>query len=150
MYRYRLFRAEREGAPTVIVVPGGPGSDIMRSTPNQAFALGAVSTEFANVIYADARGSGCNAYGPLEENNDQVYRTESVARDLLEIVRHEELDDYFLYGASFGSAAATVAAALAVEDGLPSPRRLILEGALGTAFASFEAYFATWPPSWRT
>jgi pimeloyl-ACP methyl ester carboxylesterase len=148
-YRYRVFPSERAGAPTVVVVPGGPGGDIMRHSPSDPLALGAIPRSHFNVIYTDARGSGCNSYPELPEAAADVFRTEHLARDLLALVRHEGLDDYMLYGASYGSAQITVAAALAEQEGSGVPRRLVLEGPLGRAFDSFDAYAAAFGGEWE-
>lgn len=144
--RYRVFDTA-PGAPTVIVVPGGPGSDIMRSSPYDAYALGAVPTSAFNVIYADARGSGCNVFDDVG-TEARTFNIDAVARDLLAVVRAEELTNYFVYAASFGTTAATVAAALAPTEGVTAPRQLVLEGTVGHAFASFDAYFATFEEEW--
>lgn len=145
--RYRVFRSPLANAPTVLVVPGGPGSDIMKLSATDPYPLGAVPPELFNIIYADARGSGCNLY-PVLTSPEKVFTIDAVARDLLAVVRAEKLTNYLLYGASFGTTAATVAGALAVSENTPEPRRLVLEGTVGRAFASFEAYFAPFEAEW--
>lgn len=145
---YRVFPARKSDAPTVIVVPGGPGGDIMRQAPTDAFALGAVPAGEVNVIYTDARGSGCNSYPALTSDSHQVFTIESTARDLLAIVRKEALGSYVLYGASFGTAQVTVAASLAEREGVPRPARIVLEGTVGKAFSSFAEYFGAFEREW--
>ncbi len=145
--RYRVFPGTRPDAPTVVVIPGGPGQNIMQNTPRAWFALGAIPEDYTT-IYTDARGSGCNTFPSLAEPDEEVFTTENTARDVLAIIRQEGLQDYFLYGASFGTAQATITAALANTDGGPIPRRIILEGALGHAFDSFEQYFSAYQSEW--
>lgn len=56
---------------------------------------------------------------------------ESQAVATLSVVRAAKLNDYFIYGASFGSAVATVAAAQINKDpSLKQPKALLLEGVL--------------------
>jgi pimeloyl-ACP methyl ester carboxylesterase len=155
--RYRFFPSARPDARTIVVVPGGPGEAIMQSSPSGSFPLGAISSDRFNVIYADARGSGCNVYPTTAS---PTYSLEAVARDVLAVVKAEGLTDYLLYGVSFGTAAATVAVAIAEAEGVTPPRRVVLEGTLGRAmsFADYTAAFAAeWTrvkpllaPAWRT
>jgi pimeloyl-ACP methyl ester carboxylesterase len=147
LLRYRVFASSRANAPTVLVVPGGPGSDIMKAEASAPFALGAVPTDLFNIIYTDARGSGCNIY-PDVPAPEKVFTVEAVARDLLAVVRAEGLTDYILYGASFGSAAVTVAGSLAASANTAAPKRIVLEGAVGRAFASFDDYFSAFETEW--
>jgi pimeloyl-ACP methyl ester carboxylesterase len=130
-YRYRVFESARPNATTVIVVPGGPGTSIMGMTPDDAFAIGAIPSDQFRIIYTDARGSGCNTY-PLEAVQPGMYRSEELARDILAVVQHEQLSDYLLYGASFGTVTTTIATALAPQLSIAPPQRLVLEGAVGT------------------
>ena len=145
--RYRVFPSSRVGAPTVVVVPGGPGGSIMRKDPKDSFALGAIPSDLFTVIYTDARGSGCNAYSDVSAP-ERGYTIRAVARDILAVVEAEKLKDYFVYAASFGTTAATVAVARAESVGVSVPRRLILEGAVGRAFATFDEYFLPFRAEW--
>ncbi len=135
----------------VVVVPGGPGGDIMRSSARDAYPLGAVPSADFDVIYTDARGSGCNAVADADlapETADAVFRAEEVGMDVAAVVRHAGLDDYILYGASFGTVAATIAAHALERDGGARPRALVLEGTVGRAFESFDAYFDAFRTEW--
>jgi pimeloyl-ACP methyl ester carboxylesterase len=145
---YRVFPGRQPGAPTVVVLPGGPGDPIMQKSPSDVFALGAVPDDYT-VIYVDPRGVGCNTFPPLEQPDETVFTTENLARDAVAIIEKEGLDDFFLYGASYGSAHATVTAAFLAAGGLPRPRRIVLEGALGRAAPSFDAYFAAYQAEWK-
>jgi pimeloyl-ACP methyl ester carboxylesterase len=145
--RYRVFPTSRPDAPTIIVVPGGPGADIMHTAPTDPTPVGAIRTTAFNVIYADARGSGCNVQPDLP-SPEKVYTIEAVARDLLAVVRAERLTNYIMYGVSFGTAAATVATSIARAEGTSLPRRLVLEGTVGHSFSSFDEYFAAFAAEW--
>ena len=146
--RYRVFAGPSPGAPTVIVVPGGPGTPLMDGAPTDAFALGAVPTAHARVVYVDARGSGCNTFPELA-GPGAAFTVEAVARDLLAVAEAEALDHVTLYGASFGTAAATVAASLAEQRGHPHIDHMVLEGTLGQAFPSFESYLRPLQAEWE-
>jgi pimeloyl-ACP methyl ester carboxylesterase len=120
----------------------------MHTAPTDPTPVGAIRTTAFNVIYADARGSGCNAL-PEVPSPEKVYSIEAVARDLLAVVRAERLTNYIVYGVSFGTAAATVATSMARAEGATPPRRLVLEGTVGHAFSSFDEYFATFAAEWE-
>jgi surfactin synthase thioesterase subunit len=53
---------------------------------------------------------------------------------VLAIVEELRLDDYMLYGISYGTLLATLVASRAEERGLPLPKAIVLEGVLGMAF----------------
>ncbi|MBK6698267.1 MAG: alpha/beta fold hydrolase [Myxococcales bacterium] len=147
-HRYRLFAAAQPSGTTVVVVPGGPGGHIMGKSPGDDYALGAIPNDAFDVIYTDARGSGCNSYPALVEAREDVYSIEEVARDVAAVVRAQKLTDYILYGASFGTTAATVAATILEHDGGPPPKAVVLEGTMGRAFDSFDSYFAAFQNEW--
>ncbi|MBT9558174.1 MAG: alpha/beta hydrolase [Myxococcales bacterium] len=146
---YRVSPAESPNAPTVVVIPGGPGQAIMHESPTRPFALGAVPYPAVSLLSLDVRGSGCNVYSDDAGPPEQVYSIDRAASDVASIVAAEGLTDYVLYGASFGTAVATAAAHELERRGLPAPKRLVLEGALGRAFPSFDAYFDAFEAEWR-
>ncbi len=158
--RYRVWEGPTEDAPTVVVVPGGPGTAILEASPEAPYALGAAPIDRARVIFVEARGSGCNVF-PAFDDPEAVYALEAVARDLLAVLDQERVEAVTIYGASFGTAVASVAASLAAEAGHPQVDHLVLEGTLGRSFLSFEDYIAPlrseWDrvealldPAWRT
>lgn len=146
--RYRVVRPAEAGAdvPTIVILPGGPGSPAMTLDPRAPFSLGAPPAG-ARLIVVDARGSGCNRYPPLEAADADVYRTEALARDVLAVLRAEGVDDAVVYAASYGSAQATVLASLAEAEGVPL-KRLVVEGALGEAFSGFDPYLEAFSAEW--
>lgn len=146
--RYRVFPSERADAPVVVIVPGGPGQALMAADPTAAFALAGVPPSVFTIVYTDARGSGCNDFADLGLPETDVYSIERVADDLAAIVGEEGLTDYYLYGASFGTTVVTVAAHRMQARGEPLPHRVVLEGIVGRAFDSFEAYFAAFEAEW--
>lgn len=146
--RYRVFESERADAPTVVVVPGGPGQALIEGDATVAFALSGAPIDDFTIIYTDARGSGCNTYPEIGLPDEDIYSIERVAEDLAAIVRNEGLTDYYMYGASFGTVASTVAVSRMEERGDPLPHRLVLEGIVGRAFDSFDSYFAAFENEW--
>ncbi len=147
--RYRVFESRRAAAPTVIVVPGGPGQALMADDAARSFALGSVPLSDFRVVYVDARGAGCNHLPKLDAPDAEVFSIDRVAEDLVALIQAEAQSDYFLFGASFGTTAVTVAAQRLEARGLPLPRRVVLEGVVGRSFTSFAEYFAPFGADWR-
>jgi len=130
-YSYKLYPGTDPNAATVIYVPGGPGQpgiDVERD-PDYA------PLEYPH-IQTDLRGIGCNAPETVEHYPDEFYRSEFFADDVIAIVEDLGLDNYVLYGISYGTALATMVASRIEARGLPPPRALVLEGVLGGAFTS--------------
>lgn len=147
-FRYRAFEASPT-APWVFVVPGGPGQSLIAEDASSNFALGAVPTAQFNIVYVDARGSGCNVFPDLGTLPDEdAYTIQRVASDVRAVIERESPDEYYLYGASFGTAVVTVAAHDLAQSAVPLPKSIVLEGVLGRAFASFDEYFAAFKSEW--
>jgi pimeloyl-ACP methyl ester carboxylesterase len=125
-YKFQIKRAADPGMPWVIVIPGGPGAP---SIGYAALAGGSIPSAY-NVVYTDPRGSNCNAppggHLPLD-----AYRTEYLARDVKAIIESLQLDDFLIYGHSYGTVQATVLASLLEQESRHKPRALVLEGILG-------------------
>lgn len=120
----------------------------MERDARAAFALGAPRPE-DTLIVIDGRGSGCNAIELGQEDAARWFTIETVADDVLAVVRARGLTDYVLYGASFGTTTALVAASRSQSSGLPPPRLVVLEGVVGRAFNGFESYFSEFEREWR-
>ncbi|MBI5514018.1 MAG: hypothetical protein HY909_09645 [Deltaproteobacteria bacterium] len=146
---YRVFEPTTPARATVVVLPGGPGQALMEQAPSDPDSLGAVPTSGVRVVYLDTRGSGCNRYRESDGDPAALYRAEWAARDVLSVVRAEGWRDYTLYGASFGTVTATVAAALAGEMAVAPPRAVVLEGVVGRGRGGFDAYFAPYAAEWE-
>jgi pimeloyl-ACP methyl ester carboxylesterase len=155
-YAYKLFpRQDGQPATTAIVLNGGPGATLLDYAPDDtgpggapAFPLGAITTAEFDVVYTDQRGSGCNqlegGFAP------DALTTEEIARDVLAIVADRQLDDYILFGSSYGTVQATRVAFRAGELGLPAARAVVLEGALGRSPAGgFDEYVAGYDAEWQ-
>ena len=132
-YRFRFRPPGRSDLPTLIFLPGGPGQPSI-GTPSEPF----VPPGFG-LVQTDPRGVGCNEL-PAGSIGDErsFYRTDELARDVLAIVDELDLDNYVLYGVSYGTVLATVTAHLAEKGGVAPPRAVILEGVVGRAFAETE------------
>lgn len=133
---YQHLDRDDGSGPTIIHVPGGPGGTSIGET------LGIPET--VDLVLTDPRGVGCNAAGAPHEAD--FYGTEKFASDVLAIVRDLELEDYIVYGHSYGTVLGTVVASKAEAEGLPPPRLVVLEGIVGPAIETDDgAYRALWP-----
>jgi pimeloyl-ACP methyl ester carboxylesterase len=172
-YRYRFFPAlhHTQDTATVIVIPGGPGGaggTLMDLSPGQDFPIGAIKNTDFNVIYVDPRGAvtlnsdaisrgepdevrvGCNIPKVAGDFPESAYRSDYNARDILEIVKKEKLSNYVIYGGSYGTVVATMAASSKLLDlaKAPSPKKVVLEGVEGHAWSSYAGYFAGFKSEW--
>ena len=131
-YAFQWVVAAEPGFPTVILLPGGPGEcAIQKGVPGdlpKGFGL----------IRTDPRGLGCNFTGELIPRDS--ISTRNLALDVLGIVNHLWLKHYYLYGVSYGTELATVAAGLAEAGAASKPDAVILEGVLGRAFRPNEVF----------
>lgn len=130
-YAFEYVPAEA-GKPTVVYIPGGPG---------QA-AIGELSDWVERVpagyglVLTDPRGVGCNFVAP-EGLKISFFQSEYVARDVLSAAQQLNLDNYMIYGISYGTVVATMAGSIAERDaGWPKPKAVVLEGVLGRGFNS--------------
>lgn len=95
----------------------------------------------------DPRGVGCNAPATADHYPAEFYDTVHFAGDVLAIVEHLELENYVLYGISYGTVLATVTASMAESEGVTPPKALVLEGIVGQAFEDGEveeSYYREW------
>lgn len=136
-YKYQYVRGTDDSKPVIVFMPGGPGG-------------GAITDDWSGfvpegygVVLTDQRGANCN-----DRRSDGFpaagYQTRYLADDVVEIVRHEGLRNYILYGHSYGTMHATMVASQiearrkAGED-LAAPAAVVLEGVIGHAFGAGEA-----------
>ncbi len=146
---FRLRPGSGVARPLVIVLPGGPGGTLIREDRN---VLSGGIPDDAPVVLTDPRGAGCNDDPRLTEDRD--FSSEWLARDVLAIVGALETArggrlDYILYGQSYGTVVATIAAAIAARESRTPPRALVLEGTLGHAFRSYEQQFTAFQAEWH-
>lgn len=124
-------------APTIVYLPGGPGGESIGR--NKEFPEG------YNLIFIDPRGVGCN-YSDAQDYPAKYLGTQFATDDILRVIKHLNLDNYILYGASYGSVLATVLANKIEKQGITPPKGVLLEGVLGKAWGTWderEQYGAT-------
>ncbi|MBL8943832.1 MAG: alpha/beta fold hydrolase [Myxococcales bacterium] len=135
-YYYQWIDRPGDG-PTIVHIPGGPGLGSIGHLPEGI-------PDDVDVVLTDPRGVGCNADGSPHEA--AFYGTEKFSTDVLAIIEDLRLDDYVIYGHSYGTVLSTVVAARTTEAGVQPPRLVVLEGTLGHAMASDDvAYRELWP-----
>lgn len=135
-YRYGSGSEILPDDKVVVFIPGGPG----QTSLDMSIAL---PSEF-KLVRIDPRGVGCNENSALE-NAD--FNSETLARDVLAVVRDLKLKNYMLQGISYGTIVATMAASLAAEEKVPAPSAVVLEGVIGRAFHNQEyiqGYLDAW------
>lgn len=130
-YRY-LYKGSH--LPTVIFLPGGPGGNSM------SYYVGAleriIEASKANVIFIDPRGVDCNFVDPAKFPPETI-STEEAAKDIIQVIKKERLENYYIYGHSYGTILATVLADLLnFESDTVAPRKVILEGVVGEAVST--------------
>jgi pimeloyl-ACP methyl ester carboxylesterase len=86
------------------------------------------------LITTDPRGVGCNAPESPDYYPAQFYSSVNFADDVIALIEDRQLDNYIVYGISYGTLLGTLLASRIEERGLPPPRALVLEGVLGQAF----------------
>lgn len=142
-FRYRFaFRRPAPGMPTVVHLPGGPGSTSIGQ------ALEWVPPSFG-LVSTDPRGVGCNPVADVDPA--AFYTTEAIAGDvvaMLAVLRAEgALGAFVLHGHSYGTLLATHVAQRLAEGEGPAPEAVVLEGVMGRAFTGEwmgQAYVDEW------
>lgn len=127
-YRYAYRPAEEANMPVVIHIPGGPGQGSIGKPLSLPYEFGVVRT--------DPLGAGCNANTSLPA--DEI-TSEDIAQAVLAVVKEIRPKRYILYGVSYGTIVATIAAAKASKAGLPPPAAVVLEGVIGRAYTPEES-----------
>lgn len=126
--RYAYREAEDPDMPVVIDIPGGPGQGSIGMPLSVPYEFGIVRT--------DPRGAGCNANAAISAEDVD---SETIAKDVLAVVRDIGAKRYILYGASYGTMVATIAASKAREAGVPEPQAVVMEGVIGRAYKPEES-----------
>jgi len=124
---YRYEKIEALGATTTIVyLPGGPG--------DHSIAKGELSEsiEAFNRIFIDPRSVGCNYQG--KGSFKGKLNTRQHAMDVFSVIKAEQLNDYIIYGVSYGTVVATILTELIEQSSFQPPKAVVLEGILGSAF----------------
>ena len=135
-YHYQYLDRGADDRPTVVHIPGGPGIPSIGRGPHLP--------DDVDVVLTDPRGVGCNAFDA--PHSASFYGTERFAEDVIAAISDLGLDNYILYGHSYGTVLSTVVASRIEEAGLPPPKLIVLEGVLGEAMDSDDAaYRALWP-----
>jgi proline iminopeptidase len=142
-FSFKVHPGTDPDAPTVIYLPGGPGQAGITAERDPSLVPAAYT-----LIQTDPRGVGCNAPASADHYPDDYYQTMHFATDVLAIVEHLELDDYILYGVSYGTVLATVTASMAEAEGIKPPQALVLEGVVGQPFKDGEVE-APYQLEWR-
>jgi pimeloyl-ACP methyl ester carboxylesterase len=143
-YSFKVHPGTDPSAPVVIYLPGGPGeTSISAEREPEEWP-----TNFT-LIQTDPRGVGCNAPVDASYYPDEFYGTAASAEDVLGIVRKLRLENYILYGLSYGTALATVTASKAEAQGLTPPKAVVLEGVLGQPFTTEEQVESGFQSEWR-
>jgi len=119
-------RSTVPNAPTVVLIPGGPGETSMDSD-------GSEFPSFLNVVYTDPRGLGCNKFPSNLTPNSDFFSTSQLASDILLAIRGLGLKNYILYGVSYGTSLATTVAYRAEMGEAPVPSAIVLSGTIGKA-----------------
>jgi len=143
-YSFKIFPGTDPAAPTVIFLPGGPGEASIAAERDESLVPPSYT-----LILTDPRGVGCNAPESVDQYPSEFYETEWCADDVLAIVETLGLDNYMLYGISYGTALATVTASRAEAQGITPPTALVLEGVLGRVFAANDEVEAAFQSEWR-
>src|SRR5262249_17267141 len=128
-YGFRYKPASRAGAPVVVYMPGGPGMTSTDAPP-----------EFLppgwGYLLTDPRGVGCNTLAsvPAPNLSQRFFQTAEIAHHVAAAILDRKLDDYVLYGISYGTMLATEVAQDLESLKIARPKAVILEGVLGRAF----------------
>lgn len=123
-------------APTVVVIPGGPGQTSIAANGQP---LGSIPAGY-NKIYTDPRSQGCN-YAIESTVLAPYLKTEYVVNDIFLALKSINLKNYIIYGASYGSVVATQLAKKIETEKFELPTALVLEGAVGKKYDNFDTYF---------
>jgi pimeloyl-ACP methyl ester carboxylesterase len=128
-YGFRYKPASRAGAPVVVYMPGGPGMTSTDAPPEF------LPHEWGYLL-TDPRGVGCNTLAsvPPPDLSQRFFRTAEIAHDVAAAIANRKLDDYVLYGISYGTMLATEVAQELESLKVARPKAVILEGVVGRAF----------------
>jgi pimeloyl-ACP methyl ester carboxylesterase len=135
-YYYQYIKKADESVPTVIVIPGGPGGKSIDLQPeNPYFDWVQILYGFMpsyNAILTDPRSIGCNN-SSFKFPRD-TFTSENVANDIISIITSLKLENYVIYGHSYGTVVATIIGKTASDGLIPPPKAIIISGTLGHYF----------------
>jgi pimeloyl-ACP methyl ester carboxylesterase len=147
---FRLRPGVAYDGPLVIALLGGAEGTLIG---DDADLKSAGTPKNYSVALIDPRGTGCNDAPALTA--DHHFRPEWLARDTLRIVSSiEEANgaaplNYILYGRSYGTVEATIAANLASTLNVTAPKAVVLERTLGQSFQRYADNFILFRMEWR-
>lgn len=117
---YWTLEEFRPEYPSMIYFVGGPGGSAHQfqiNLPNW------------NIIYFDQRGTACSQFSTLEQAlNGSLYSSEMIARDAEYIRQHLGIQQWSVYGHSYGTVPATIYAHLFPT----ATKALVLEGTVSS------------------
>ncbi|MBX3196568.1 MAG: alpha/beta fold hydrolase [Labilithrix sp.] len=129
-YRVWFRRPASPELPTVVHIPGGPG------TPSIGHDQAWVPPSYG-LVTTDPRGVGCNQTAAADAR--EFYRTDELANDVvaaIDVLRTKGMGKFLLHGHSYGTVLATHVAHLLADPARPQPEAVILEGVLARAFTT--------------
>jgi pimeloyl-ACP methyl ester carboxylesterase len=126
---------------SIIAIPGGPGATTITPNPPAQY----IGTPAAwNAILTDPRGAGCNVGPPAS-----TFSTDTLARDVLTVIKRVQATDYIVVSTSYGTVEATELETLIEADpSLARPRAVVLEGCVGHAWTSDKEAFLGYAAEW--
>ena len=128
----RVSNSQSSNLPTIVYIPGGPGRSSMNSYKYSTIFKLLIRDKLANIIFIDPIGIGCNWLNP-DKLTPEVVSTKQAAKHISKVIEHEQLDNYYIYGGSYGTQLGTVLASMiSKKENMPKPKKLVLEGVTGT------------------
>ncbi len=127
-FHFQYFPPQKISAPTIIIIPGGPGVGLIDDWTNEEMNQFGLPSD-AGKIFLDPRTVGCNEEDEVVFPEDAL-TSEYLAQDILGMIRYLKLKNFILYGHSYGTVLATVTGSLGEKSGL-KPSALVLSGVIG-------------------
>lgn len=138
------YKPAQNNAPTVVFIPGGPGDILSIYKLDEFMAMVGVPQNFG-IILIDPRFTGINRSDTALSFTNSI-TSFGVAEDIYSIITSLNIDNYILYGVSYGTVPATIVAAIAKNN---PPRAVVLDGTVGRAFKQSE-YHKEFSKQWTT
>lgn len=132
-YRFK-YRPPKNGAPTVIYIPGGPGGSSAHSNVKDLLQI----PEGFGVIQTDPLFVGVNQ-GIYVNSFQNATTSGQVARDIALAIESVGASDVIVYGVSYGTVPGTILASNLSRLG-KNPRAVILDGTVGRAVTNHQAF----------
>jgi pimeloyl-ACP methyl ester carboxylesterase len=121
--------SEKNGT-TLVVLPGGPEATLEKNIKDGFRRWPSEMPKFV----MDYRGFGVNAPVDMkifESEGFKDFNTTTIAKDIILVLKAEGIENYIVFGRSFGTLIGTKVGAMAENMGLKKPRAVVLEGSLG-------------------